>query len=220
VFVTHDQEEAMEVADTVVVMNAGHVEQVGTPEEVYHHPGNPFVYHFLGNVNLFHGRDAGRCGSDLEIDLPEYAGLSTSGGGLRAPLTISRWDLTAEGEGRSPRSRARSGLGPSVRVELTRSDTGDLIEAHLSRERQAELALKAGERVYVRPFNVRVFLGRRSLKGGRGSCRSTRGRRDAACHEEVASGGSRAQQADRYWARRRSALPKTTSGRHARFAGQ
>ncbi len=56
VFVTHDQEEALEVADRVVVMNNGRIEQVGAPEDVYNHPATPFVYNFLGNVNLFHGR--------------------------------------------------------------------------------------------------------------------------------------------------------------------
>ncbi len=58
VFVTHDQEEAMEVADRIVVMNEGRIEQVGHPEEVYENPATPFVYNFLGNVNLFHGRVA------------------------------------------------------------------------------------------------------------------------------------------------------------------
>ncbi len=56
IFVTHDQEEALEVADRVVLMDHGKVEQVGTPEEVYNHPATPFVYGFLGSVNLFHGR--------------------------------------------------------------------------------------------------------------------------------------------------------------------
>src|SRR5438034_1307038 len=56
VFVTHDQEEALEVADRISVMNEGVVEQIGTPEEVYDQPANPFVYNFLGSVNLFHGR--------------------------------------------------------------------------------------------------------------------------------------------------------------------
>src|SRR5438105_4260806 len=56
VFVTHDQEEALEVADKIVVMNEGQIEQVGSPDEVYNHPASPFVYRFLGNVNLFHGR--------------------------------------------------------------------------------------------------------------------------------------------------------------------
>jgi len=56
VFVTHDQEEALEVADRIVVLNKGRIEQVGTPDEVYSAPASPFVYSFLGNVNLFHGR--------------------------------------------------------------------------------------------------------------------------------------------------------------------
>ena len=55
-FVTHDQEEALEVADQVVVMNEGRIEQVGTPEQVFHQPANEFVLNFLGHVNVFHGR--------------------------------------------------------------------------------------------------------------------------------------------------------------------
>ena len=73
VFVTHDQEEALEVADRVVVMNAGQVEQIGTPDEVYDHPATPFVYQFIGDVNLFHGRVHGehaRIG-DAEIQLSD-----------------------------------------------------------------------------------------------------------------------------------------------------
>src|ERR1700678_3663281 len=56
IFVTHDQEEALELANHVVVLNDGKIEQAGTPEELYHNPATPFVYNFLGNVNLFHGR--------------------------------------------------------------------------------------------------------------------------------------------------------------------
>ncbi len=75
VFVTHDQEEALEVSDRVVIMNEGRIEQSGTPEEVYEHPATPFVYGFLGDVNLFHGRiDRGRVkiGSS-ELEAPEWA---------------------------------------------------------------------------------------------------------------------------------------------------
>src|SRR5690606_18192928 len=72
VFVTHDQEEALEVADRIVVMNQGHVEQIGTPQEVYDHPASPFVYQFLGNVNLFqsrvHNGHARIDGIEIEID--------------------------------------------------------------------------------------------------------------------------------------------------------
>lgn len=53
IFVTHDQEEALDVADRIVVMNNGKIEQIGSPDEVYTHPKSPFVYDFLGNVNLF-----------------------------------------------------------------------------------------------------------------------------------------------------------------------
>lgn len=56
IFVTHDQEEALEVSDEIVIMNAGQIEQIGTPESVYENPANPFVYSFLGNVNLFKAR--------------------------------------------------------------------------------------------------------------------------------------------------------------------
>src|SRR5208337_1687294 len=55
-FVTHDQEEALEVADRVAILRAGSIEQIGTPEEIYDNPASPFVYDFLGNVNLFSGR--------------------------------------------------------------------------------------------------------------------------------------------------------------------
>ena len=71
VFVTHDQEEAFEVADTVVVMNHGKIEQVGTPAEVFEKPANAFVMDFLGNVNVFHGRtftEHDRGGDDDEPD--------------------------------------------------------------------------------------------------------------------------------------------------------
>src|SRR5215813_10209774 len=74
VFVTHDQEEALEVSDRVVVMNHGRVEQVGTPQEVFDHPATPFVMGFLGNVNMFHGRvEAGRAHlGPLSIDYPDH----------------------------------------------------------------------------------------------------------------------------------------------------
>ena len=74
VFVTHDQEEALEVSDRVAIMDKGRIEQIGTPEDVYENPANPFVYSFLGNVNLFHGRvhsGKARIG-DIEVDAPDH----------------------------------------------------------------------------------------------------------------------------------------------------
>jgi sulfate transport system ATP-binding protein len=76
VFVTHDQEEALEVADRVVVINKGKVEQIGTPEAVYDHPATPFVANFLGSVNLFHGRV-----EDGHLHLGEHALALGAGGG-------------------------------------------------------------------------------------------------------------------------------------------
>ena len=75
IFVTHDQEEALEVADQVVLMNKGHVEQLGTPDQVYNAPASPFVYGFLGNVNLFHGRvhDGVLATGDASFKVPDHA---------------------------------------------------------------------------------------------------------------------------------------------------
>ncbi|MCC6130410.1 MAG: sulfate ABC transporter ATP-binding protein [Acidobacteria bacterium] len=85
VFVTHDQEEALEVADRIVVINRGRVEQVGSPEEVFDHPATPFVMSFLGHTNIFHGRIEGgkaRLGS-LTVDAPELSDASAVSGFVR-----------------------------------------------------------------------------------------------------------------------------------------
>ena len=77
-FVTHDQEEALEVADRVAILRAGSIEQIGTPEEIYDNPASPFVYDFLGNVNLFSGRarDGAVVIGDDEFAVPGTAGES------------------------------------------------------------------------------------------------------------------------------------------------
>jgi sulfate transport system ATP-binding protein len=161
VFVTHDQEEALEVADRVVIMNEGRVEQIGTPEEVYDHPATPFVYHFLGNVNLFHGRiHEGRARiGDLEIEAPEHADAQD----MPAVGYVRPHDIEVE--------RHRNGtpaieavvshihpIGPLVHLELVRGDNGDLIEVELTKERYRTVPFHAGERVFVTPRNLRVFV--------------------------------------------------------------
>ncbi|MGE4377959.1 MAG: sulfate/molybdate ABC transporter ATP-binding protein, partial [Burkholderiaceae bacterium] len=75
IFVTHDQEEALEVADRVVVIHRGRIEQSGSPQQVWEHPASPFVYGFLGDVNLFHGRaHAGLAHlQGMQIEVPEHA---------------------------------------------------------------------------------------------------------------------------------------------------
>jgi sulfate transport system ATP-binding protein len=124
VFVTHDQEEALEVADRVAVMNEGRIEQVGTPEDVYDRPESAFVQSFVGEVNLFHGRGV----------RPHEIELSRTARGDRAILVTVR--------------RVRS-LGAVVRLELDRLDEPQTIDAEVARDRFAELGLREGERAYV-----------------------------------------------------------------------
>ena len=159
VFVTHDQEEALEVADQVVVTNAGRVEQVGAPQEVYDNPASPFVYNFLGNVNLFHGRVHGGRIRIGEVDLGE----SAEAGPERTPVVayvrphdveISR----APGRGAIAATVTHiHAAGPMVRVELRRHDTGASLEVHLARDRYREMDLRVGEAVFATVRNPRVF---------------------------------------------------------------
>jgi sulfate transport system ATP-binding protein len=161
VLVTHDQEEALEVADSVVVMNAGHIEQTGTPDEVYDHPANPFVYNFLGKVNLFRAsvRD-GRTfiGSMIVGTRDGDAGQMQSALGYVRPhdLIIERdqYHETAALEATVQRIQA---IGPVVRVELVRSVTGERLEAEMSKERYLELGLTVAERVWVKARRLRLF---------------------------------------------------------------
>lgn len=161
VFVTHDQEEALEVADRIVVMNGGRIEQFGTPEEVYEHPANPFVLNFLGNVNLFHGRiDQGLvrvCG--VEVASPHRAAAD----GTPAVGYVRSQDIAVErhrsdGESLAAEIRHIHAIGPIVRVVLAVNGNTEEVEAELTREVFQNLALKKGETVFVRPRNVRIFV--------------------------------------------------------------
>jgi sulfate transport system ATP-binding protein len=160
VFVTHDQEEALEVSDRVVIMNEGRVEQSGTPTEVYEHPATPFVYGFLGDVNLFHGRiHQGRVNiGEGELDAPEWADARDQAG--LAYVRTYDVELTPSPAGASSFEavvRHIHAFGPVVRLELDLVDGGKTIEAHLARARFEGLAIGKGQRVYVSPTNVRVF---------------------------------------------------------------
>ncbi len=161
VFVTHDQEEALEVADRIVVMNKGKVEQIGTPAQIYDEPASPFVYQFIGNVNLFHSRvHAGfaRIGAaELPVDEHAHANEAAALAYVR-PHDI---EIQREPDGNSA-FRVRVGhihtIGPVVRLELHREDESEIIEAELSRERHRELQVQVGDSVWVSPRSVRVFL--------------------------------------------------------------
>lgn len=149
VFVTHDQEEALEVADRIVVMNQGIIEQAGTPDQVYEHPANPFVLNFLGNVNLFHGR-LHPAGGQQEADENAVSYVRSHD----IEIERSRQDSTAL----KAEVRHIQKLGPSVRVTLAMNANDEIIEAELTRDVFQNLGLQQGEQVYVRPRQVRVFV--------------------------------------------------------------
>lgn len=161
VFVTHDQEEALEVADRVVIMNSGRIEQIGTPEEVYEDPASPFVFQFLGRVNLFRGRTAPTEG-DRAGPGAQAVGLSSGEDGSDLVVGVRPHDVEIDREATREPSieatvlRARL-LGSIARVELRRLDSGELLEAELTRSQYRQLALRSGERVHAVPRNVRVF---------------------------------------------------------------
>ncbi|MFA5549942.1 MAG: sulfate ABC transporter ATP-binding protein [Porticoccaceae bacterium] len=162
IFVTHDQEEALEVADRVVLMDHGHVEQVGTPEEVYSHPATPFVYGFLGSVNLFHGRveDGGlRVGGEAVPHLDEELPQGSEVYAFARPHELEIVTDPAVSEGIAARVNRVLSFGLSARVELDGDNgaTGQHFEVEISREKVAELALVSGQRVRLLPSRLRVF---------------------------------------------------------------
>ncbi|MDK2123191.1 sulfate/molybdate ABC transporter ATP-binding protein [Parachitinimonas caeni] len=150
VFVTHDQEEALEVADRVVVMNKGKIEQVGTPEQVYDTPATPFVYQFLGDVNLFHSRVHGGF-----AEVGEHAGAEGVVAYVRPhDIELLREPAALTLPATLDHIRA---IGPVVRLEL-RLDNGDPVEAELSREAYADKRYLAGERLHIRPRTAQNFV--------------------------------------------------------------
>jgi sulfate transport system ATP-binding protein len=132
IIVTHDQEEAMEVAGQIVVLNRGRVEQVGTPRELYESPANEFVMSFVGPVN--------RIGDSFVRP---------------RDLTLR---LEPDGDTREAMVERVVHLGFEVRVELVRED-GQHLLAQLTQEQAQQLELERGQIVYVRPSRETVFSG-------------------------------------------------------------
>ena len=160
VFVTHDQEEALEVADRIVVLNHGHIEQVGTPEQVYDHPANAFVYQFLGDVNLFHARVNGEqvLIGDAEVSLDNH----TLAAGAAAQVFVRPHDievlLAPNGSAALPATvREIRALGAFIRLELDREDGEGGVEVQITREQYRGYGLTRGQTVYLRPRAARVF---------------------------------------------------------------
>ncbi|MBX7057671.1 MAG: TOBE-like domain-containing protein [Leptospirales bacterium] len=153
-FVTHDQDEALEVADQVAIMRAGKLEQAGAPEAVYARPATPFVFEFLGAVNLFHGRmENGALNvSDVHSEEADRAALVY----VRPhELALSR-QRAADSLFSATVESIRS-AGPAVRV-LLRSERGQNLEAELSAEQGRALALLRGESVFVALRNKQVYF--------------------------------------------------------------
>ena len=161
IFVTHDQEEALEVADQVVLMNKGRVEQLGTPDSVYNHPASPFVYGFLGNVNLFHGRvhEGVLASGGVNFDVPDHAEVQdTQGIAYVRPHDLDVDRYVAGAEGIVVKLRRAHAIGPLAQLDLEREDNAQLIEAVIPNERFAQLQLKEGETLLVKPKRMQVFV--------------------------------------------------------------
>ena len=154
VFVTHDQEEALEVADRVVVMNQGRIEQIGTPDEVYSSPASPFVYQFLGNVNVFHSRLHGAW-AEVGRDPSEVSAHDRN----QAMAFVRPHDIDIEHAPMAGSLEATvqdvHAIGPLVRVELAHAS--ELVEVELTRERANVLRLVRGQAVWLKPRQVKVF---------------------------------------------------------------
>lgn len=162
IFVTHDQEEALEVADRVVVINKGKIEQIGSPQEVYDNPVSPFVYQFLGNVNQFnshiHEGEAKIAGVDLKLDA-HHDTQNTPALAFVRPHDIEIYHAPQQEKvGFEAIVRYVNAVGSQVRIELERADHTKLIEAELTQERFRELKLEPAQHVHIYPRNVRVFL--------------------------------------------------------------
>jgi len=167
-FVTHDQDEALEVADHVAVMNLGRLEQVGTPDEVYHHPSTDFVMGFLGRVDRFEGRlESGRVHfGPWSIEAPERRGAAPERSGPtgeRVEIFLRPHDWEIDLEPSQPSALPGRVLhvhsaGAIVRLEFEVQE-GRVLQAELSQRRQALLRLARDSNIYAWPRRYRIFAG-------------------------------------------------------------
>jgi sulfate transport system ATP-binding protein len=172
VFVTHDQEEALELADRVVVMNQGAIEQEGTPSEVFEHPATSFVMGFLGNVNIFHGRvEGGKAHlGELAVDYPEHPdGEPVAAAGYARPheLEIGREELGDGSDGLWAALKNVNTAGSTVKVQME-DRSGQTLHVELSRDQYQSLGLEHGSSYYVRPRRVRIFVSEKAERPVRG----------------------------------------------------
>ncbi len=135
--VTHDQEEALEVADRIVVMNQGSIEQVGTPQEVYHQPASVFVLNFLGHVNIFKGR-------------------MVDGKLANVYVRPHQFDISRQSQGKDSVKATINYINPassSVRIDLI-SDAGNPLQVEITHQEFSRLKLIKGENIFVQPKGI------------------------------------------------------------------
>jgi sulfate/thiosulfate transport system ATP-binding protein len=146
VFVTHDQKEAMEVADNIVIMNQGRIEQIGTPAEIYDRPANAFVMRFIGSVNVL----------PSSLNIFQGARFETT----NPKMFLRPQDILIEiGSSMSnvPAKVSRLvHLGSEIQAELALDD-GQIITAHLTREHFDKLQLEPQQQVFVKPKQAKSF---------------------------------------------------------------
>ncbi|MGE4383563.1 MAG: sulfate/molybdate ABC transporter ATP-binding protein [Arcobacter sp.] len=154
VLVTHDQEEALEVADRIVVISKGKIEQVGTPEEVFHNPANEFVINFLGNVNLFHGREEdGRLNIDSSLENQDNNSKF-----LIRPHELEIVSVNDKEAILQAKVRYIQLAGSQVKVELTHLENETkTVLVEISHYEFKEKNINKGDIVGIRPRALRTF---------------------------------------------------------------
>src|SRR3954451_10790784 len=158
VFVTHDQEEALELADRVVVMNQGRIEQVGSPSEVYDHPATSFVYDFLGNVNRFEvevRNGVARLPGTTQPFARTHLRADGAAIAFIRPHDVELAQVNGHDVPNTGKVLGIYAIGPSARVEVDLS--GIAIEAVMDRERLRDLNLAVGDRCVINLPQIRVF---------------------------------------------------------------
>ncbi len=167
VFVTHDQDEAMDLADRVIVLHRGRVEQIGTPEDIYDRPATEFVASFVGASNVLNGQVRGgrAAAGALDLGAPTSAG---DGAGVRAFVRPHDVELepAAGHDGRHPhvpggvasaRIERMARVGFMIRLELRLAD-GQPLTVELTRDRVTEIGVVEGDRVFVNLRDAKIFV--------------------------------------------------------------
>lgn len=152
-FVTHDQEEALEIADEVVIMNQARIEQVGTPQEVYDRPATPFVYEFLGNVNVLRAQALAQAGAHE----PGAHALEADGQVFVRPHDVELLPHVPGAPGMTAVLRYVHSAGPQARLTVEQVQTREVVEVEVSRAELAALEVKIGDLINLRVRQGRSF---------------------------------------------------------------